>query len=72
MISKEYYDSGRKKIDKRAFWNRAALFVLNIDVYEWNHSMPTNPKALRRKYNRYIDEGYQSIVHDGHGNKKTG
>jgi Rha family phage regulatory protein len=60
-----------KKINKYVFWNRMLLFIERVDIYKWPHSLPSNPRTLCAKFNRYIDSGYESLIHGGMNNQNA-
>ena len=35
------------------------------------HNLPSNPRALERRYNDYKEEGYENLIHGGTGNSNT-
>jgi len=52
-------------------WPKIAEVVSNLPVKQWPHSLPSNEKRLRDKFNLYKKEGYQSLVHKGFGHKNS-
>lgn len=58
-------NSKRKALGSRAtrFWEEITQAVQDIDIIQWSHTLPLNPRSLERKYKRYIDEGHVSLIH---------
>lgn len=38
---------------------------------EWTHSLPLQPRPLKARYEKYISEGYASLIHRNYGNKSA-
>lgn len=50
-------------------WQSMAADVHSSEISKaWPHSLPTNPKSLRVKFERYAKEGYASLIHNGFAN----
>lgn len=45
------------------FWDKIAECVQALDVKVYPHALPANARALERKYKKYCDEGYESLIH---------
>jgi hypothetical protein len=65
--------------DRRAFrkalggkttgvWNTIAETVLALDRNAYPHTLPINERRLKDKYKKYIDDGYQSLIHKSYCN----
>lgn len=54
-----------------ATWKRLAEVVQNLPRHTWPHSLPRNHRSLQRKYKAYMDQGYEALVHGGHGHKNS-
>jgi hypothetical protein len=50
-----------RKLNKSDFWRRAAA-ALPATMDRYPHSLPCNPRALQRKFNNYLNNGYLSLV----------
>lgn len=60
--------TARKKFGKRTSinWDTVTQTVHDQAVKAlYPHSLPSNPQTLRRKYKKYIDEGYEGLIHSG-------
>jgi Rha family phage regulatory protein len=70
-MAEMYHNERRrlKKINKGIFWNQAVRLTQQVDIYQWPHSLPANPRRLCAKYYRYVDEGYKSLIHGGMNNQ---
>ena len=45
------------------FWEELCGHVRELDRTRWPHQLPDNPRSLERKYDRYMNEGYMSLIH---------
>jgi len=52
-------------------WPKIAEVVALLPQHRWPHSLPSNEKRLRDKYNLYKKEGYASLIHKGFGHKNS-
>lgn len=61
----ESRNSKRKALGNRAtrFWDEISQAVHELDLTKWPHTLPANARSLERKYQRYLAEGYGSLVH---------
>ena len=61
----ESRNSKRKALGNRAtrFWGEISEAVQELDLTKWPHTLPANARSLERKYQRYLAEGYGSLVH---------
>lgn len=59
----------RKALGHRTtrFWDEIARAVQDLDTAKWPHTLPVNARSLERRYKRFINEGYMSIVHRSYG-----
>lgn len=66
----ESRNSKRKALGNRAtrFWDEISQAVQELDLTKWPHTLPANARSLERKYQRYIAEGYGSLVHKAYQN----
>jgi len=63
-------NSKRKALGNRAtrFWDEISQTVQELDLTKWPHTLPANARSLERKYQRYLAEGYGSLVHKAYQN----
>ena len=61
----EVRNSKRKALGNRAtrFWDEISQAVQELDLTKWPHTLPVNARSLERKYDRFVAEGYASLVH---------
>lgn len=52
-------------------WEKILPIVKDLPRHTYPHSLPSNEKRLRDKYNLYLKEGYQSLIHSGFGHKNS-
>lgn len=52
-------------------WEKLTTVINEIPKHKWNHSLPNNERRLRDKYNKYLKDGYQSLIHAGFGHKNS-
>jgi hypothetical protein len=66
----ESRNSKRKALGNRAtrFWDEISEAVQDLDLTKWPHTLPANARSLERKYQRYLAEGYGSLVHKAYQN----
>lgn len=60
--------TSRKKLNRpkqnvQELWEEISNYLQNLNKTTYPHSLPINPVSLKRKYIRYIKEGYQSLIH---------
>lgn len=60
--------SGVKAI---ALWSRLADWVSGLERSCWPHDLPTHPRSLRRKLERYRQGGYPALIHKNFCNKNS-
>lgn len=63
-------NSKRKALGNRAtrFWDEISEAVQELDLTKWPHTLPANARSLERKYQRYLAEGFGSLVHKAYQN----
>lgn len=49
-------------------WQNLSNAVNNLDVNDYPHNLPGNPRRLQDKYKEYIKWGYIALVHGSEGN----
>ncbi|MDB0602610.1 hypothetical protein PL373_16025 [Tenacibaculum maritimum] len=49
--------------NKKQAWANISEAVNDLDKEKWSFKLPSNPRALQRRYKRYISEGYSSFIH---------
>ena len=66
----ESRNSKRKALGNRAtrFWDEISQAVQELDLTKWPHTLPANARSLERKYQRYLAEGFGSLVHKAYQN----
>lgn len=52
------------------FWNEMATRLPRF-CDKCKHSLPSNPRRLQEKYEKYIDEGYKALITGRKGNQNT-
>ena len=52
-------------------WTKIAPIVKGLPKHTYPHSLPASEKRLRDKYNQYLKEGYQCLIHAGFGHKNA-
>ena len=68
MIS--MHKSGGRRVS--SYWPKAIELVQDKAVHKlFPHSLPTNAQTLRRKYNKYMEEGYYGLIHAGFCNDNS-
>lgn len=61
----ESRNAKRKALGNRATrcWDEMSEAVQDLDLTKWPHTLPANARSLERKYQKYITDGYASLVH---------
>lgn len=54
---------------KTAIWKNISVAVNAINPEKWTFSLPGNERSLQRKYNHYLEHGYESFIHANEGKK---
>jgi len=49
-------------------WDNITRTVLNLDQTKYPHTLPANKRRLQEKYNLYISDKYQSLIHKSYCN----
>lgn len=52
-------------------WPKVLEVIKDLPKHTYPHSLPNSEKRLRDRYNKYLTEGYQSLVHSGFGHKNA-
>lgn len=52
-------------------WTKIVPIVKELPKHTYPHSLPASEKRLRDRYNLYLKEGYQSLIHSGFGHKNA-
>jgi hypothetical protein len=62
----------RAKLGKRVngFWQKASVALNNLRV-ELGHTLPTNEISLKRRYDKYLKEGYKGLISDKFCNENS-
>ena len=63
-------NSKRRALGSRAtrFWDEIAQTVQELDKSIFPHTLPANARSLERKYQRYMESGYESLIHKAYTN----
>lgn len=63
----------RKAIGMRKgeIYTMAANLLAQIDTNKYPHDLPTNPRRLKDRLKKYIDNGYESLIHGNWCNKNS-
>jgi len=56
---------------KGAIWNYFNEEVQALSKEDFPHKLPSSPKRLKDKYDRYMAEGFESLVHKNVGNQSA-
>lgn len=66
----ESRNAKRKALGNRAtrFWDEISASVQELDTAKWPHTLPVNARSLERKYNRYVADGFESLIHKAYLN----
>lgn len=63
---------GGVKTTKKMLWEAISAGIDDAQFRkEWPHSLPIYPAKLRAKYEKYVAEGYTTLVHSGFGNDNS-
>lgn len=54
-----------------ATWKKLATIVHELPRHQWPHALPSNYRSLQRKYRAYMADGYEALIHGGHGHKNS-
>lgn len=52
-------------------WERISELIQELPLHTYPHSLPANARRLKEKYNDYVANGYQSLVHKGFCNTNS-
>jgi len=53
-------------------WVNIAKTVLDIDRSKFPHTLPANDRRLKDRYNQYLKDGYECLIHKNFCNKNSG
>lgn len=54
---------------KKVSWDKVAEIIHTKEVHKrFPHQLPTNTQSLRRKFKKFIADGYLSLIHAAYGN----
>jgi hypothetical protein len=66
-VKKYVEDTTRKRkalgIRKGEIYAVVAQMISEVDTVQWPHSLPTNPRRLKDVLNKYVQNGYESLIH---------
>jgi len=76
MEAKSRRNSGFKKTKAKRELSKVINELSNVRFPNTNkqkfpHNLPTNPRALERRFKEYQEEGYERLIHKGRGNSNT-
>lgn len=57
---------GKKKTQ---IWKNISVAVNGLNSEKWIFALPGNERSLQRKYNHYLEHGYESFIHANEGKK---
>ena len=52
-------------------WNNIACTVQDLDRTKYPHTLPSNERRLKEKYNAYLNDGYQCLIHKNYCNNNA-
>lgn len=52
-------------------WERISELIQALPQHTYPHSLPENHRRLKEKYQNYINDGYQSLIHKGFCNNNS-
>lgn len=52
-------------------WSKIIEVIKDLPKHTFPHSLPSNERRLRDKYNTYLKEGYKVLIHAGFGHKNS-
>ena len=52
-------------------WDQLVADVSELDASAWPHHLPTHVRRFRERYQRYHEEGYESIIHSNYCNNNS-
>ena len=55
----------------KKFWIQLTCEVADINQDKYQHTLPANERRLREKYNTYLNEGYQCLIHKNYCNNNA-
>ena len=58
-------------VAKTQVWQKMAKVVSELTFNQWPHSLPSNHRRLKQKYNQFKTEGFDSLVHGNFCNKNS-
>lgn len=56
---------------KSNVWNRLAEVISELPKHTYPHSLPANVRRLKDKFNDYVNNGYQSLIHKSFCNSNS-
>lgn len=66
-ISTVFKERGALVKKKKEAWQNVSDAVNALNKNKWLYKLPANTRALQRKYNQYLKEGYVVFIHKGEG-----
>jgi hypothetical protein len=53
---------------KAGIWQKLSSYIQDLSTEQYPHRLPVNDRSLERKYNKFIKQGYEALIHGGTGN----
>ncbi len=57
--------------NRTKIWENISDAVNAINTSKWTFSLPGNPRRLKSKYDEYVKEGFEVLLHKGEGRKNA-
>lgn len=67
--AKEFERKNISRYKKGVIWDTISQSINELEDYDFK--LPNNPRVLKRVYDNYIANSYQSLVHGGEGNDNS-
>lgn len=71
MVLKDYKKAFKKGISTQQRWENISEAVGTLNTDKWSFSLPGNWKRLKAKYESYVKNGYEVLLHKGEGLKNA-
>ncbi len=56
---------------KTKIWERFAEITSELPKHTWENKLPNNARRFKNKYQKYIKEGFESLIHGQFGNNSS-
>lgn len=67
-IDKQNFNRKSRGGNKRQQWEATTEAVAKLPKHLWQHNLPTNARSFQNKFNKYVKDGYYSLIHKGFAN----